>query len=152
MCERWCVSLHCIAGARRSHVAPFRTDSTPPPRMWRGSGKLVWLALAGWLTRLARSHSRPPDKILLLQNQPTSRQGITCCLLLLWEPDFLVGLFFLDSLCFDTSLDSRDFFKSLLIIIISIISIIVQSANALNVCFFLEAILCFIIFGKNVGG
>lgn len=87
------MSFHCITAARRSRVAFLNRSEPqpPPPRMWRGSGKLVWLALTGWQTR---SHSRPPDKILLLQNQPTSRQGITCCLLLLWEPDFLVILFF----------------------------------------------------------
>lgn len=52
----------------------------------------------------------------------------------------------LSSLCFDTSLDSRDFLKSSLIIIISIFSVIEEISNALDAIIFLKVILSFMVF------
>lgn len=111
--ERMRVFFCCIIAARGSRVAFLNRSHTHSPahvtRIRKTGLVLHWLPDQPGV-------SRPPDKILLLQNQPTSRQGITCCLLLLWEPDFLVVFFFsLDSLCFETSLELRYFKKAYLL-------------------------------------
>lgn len=98
----------CLTVARRKACCLFEQIPHPLAHVTRiRKAGLVLRWLADW-----PGVRRPPDKILLLQNHRTSRRGITCCLILLWEPDFLVVLFFfLDSLCCYTSPDLRDFFK-----------------------------------------
>lgn len=143
--KRWCISLYCITEACWNHVAaPLSIRSHPPPPcMWRGSGKLVWPVLDGWLAdRLTGwlanwpagwlagwpgvTVGLPTKSCCFKTNQPAdsgSHAACSCC-----ESQIFSSSFF-DSLCFDSSLDSKDL--SLLII-----SIVRESANAFNVFLF----------------
>lgn len=139
--KRWCISLYCITEACWNHVvAPLSNRSHTPcacdedQENWSGlcwlAGRLTgWLANwpAGWLAGWPGVTVGLPTKSCCFKtNQPAdsgSHAACSCC-----ESQIFSSSFF-DSLCFDSSLDSKDL--SLLII-----SIVRKSTNAFNVFFF----------------